>query len=154
MLGTALWYGFYGETLSNASAFDARMEALRRDIGDRGRADSIGSTSALHAELRATKLSVLRKRARASGVADEDLEQADDATDIKAAIIGLILAVEGDTSESDGAKARRQELQALDLPALRKQAVTMGVSEEQLDDAYDAEDIKTAVINLILAADK
>ena len=151
MLGTSLWYALYGATLETESAFDSRMSSLCRDIGDRGRADATGSASALHSELRASKLSVLRKRARASGVTDEDLEQADDATDIKAAVIDLILAVESKGSESDGASALRQELQALELPALRKQAVAVGVSEEQLDDAYDAEDIKLAVIELVLA---
>ena len=156
MLGTALWYGFYGETLSNAAAFDARMDGLRRDIGDRGRADATGSTSALHSELRASKLSVLRKRARASGVSDVDLEHADDAADIKAAVIDLILSVEANPSSSDDASASGlcQKLQALELPALRKKAVAVGVSEADLDDAYDADDIKLAVVELVLACEE
>eukprot|EP01043_Picozoa_sp_COSAG02_P122337 COSAG02_NODE_59234_length_275_cov_0.556818_1_plen_41_part_01 len=40
LLGTPMWYGFYGATLASESAFEARMEALCREIGDRGRADA------------------------------------------------------------------------------------------------------------------
>ena len=40
LLGTSMWYGFYGETLSDGSAFEARMDALCREIGCRGRADA------------------------------------------------------------------------------------------------------------------
>ena len=148
MLGTALWYGFYGETLSSAAAFDARMDSLRRDIGDRGRANVSNSASALHLELRASKLSVLRKRARQSGVSEADLERADDAADIKNAVIDLILSAESESSDSN---RMRQELCALDLPALRKEAVAAGVSEQDLDDAYDAHDVKLAMIDLVLA---
>jgi hypothetical protein len=151
MLGTSLWYAMFGATLETDSAFDSRMSALCRDIGDRGRADAIGSASGLHSELRASKLSVLRKRARASGVSDEDLEQADDATDIKAAVIDLILSAEA-APVSEDASALRQELQTLELGALRKEAIAAGVSEGDLDDAYDADDIKLAVIELVLVA--
>jgi len=41
LLGTSMWYGFYGETLLSGSAFDGRMDALSRDIGSRGRADAV-----------------------------------------------------------------------------------------------------------------
>eukprot|EP01046_Picozoa_sp_COSAG06_P031864 COSAG06_NODE_3138_length_5802_cov_15.311766_3_plen_889_part_01 len=37
LLGTSMWYGFYGETLSSESAFESRMDALAREIGSRGR---------------------------------------------------------------------------------------------------------------------
>ena len=39
LLGTSIWYGYYGETLSSETAFENRMDALCREIGDRGRAD-------------------------------------------------------------------------------------------------------------------
>merc|ERR1712100_926887 len=41
LLGTSMWYGFYGETLSSASVFESRMDALCREIGSRGRADAM-----------------------------------------------------------------------------------------------------------------
>ena len=40
LLGTSMWYGFFGDTLSSSSAFDGRMDALCREIGVRGRADA------------------------------------------------------------------------------------------------------------------
>ena len=45
----------------------------------------------LRTELEAMKFSALRKRAQAAGVAQADLEAADDTDDSKATVIGLIL---------------------------------------------------------------
>ena len=36
LLGTSMWYGFFGETLSSSSAFDGRVDALCRELGERG----------------------------------------------------------------------------------------------------------------------
>ena len=41
LLGTSMWYAFYGETLSSESVFDDRMDALCRELGARGRADVV-----------------------------------------------------------------------------------------------------------------
>jgi hypothetical protein len=41
MLGTSMWYPFYGETLSSESAFKSRMDALCRELGACGRADAV-----------------------------------------------------------------------------------------------------------------
>eukprot|EP01048_Picozoa_sp_COSAG05_P046012 COSAG05_NODE_27090_length_168_cov_25.101449_1_plen_55_part_11 len=37
MLGVRLWYGFFGATLASEGAFEAKMEELCRELGDRGR---------------------------------------------------------------------------------------------------------------------
>jgi hypothetical protein len=163
MLGTAMYYAFYDEALSSASVFDSRMESLCREIGPRGRVDAVaqlepelasdtldGPSSALRAELSALKLSVLKKRAAVSDVSQVDLEEADDAVDIKGAVIELIVAAEsfGASSAQDGL---RQELQALKLSTLRKRAVGISVSARALEEADDADDIKGAVIELIVA---
>ena len=37
MLGVRLWYGFFGTTLATEGAFEAKMEELCRELGDRGR---------------------------------------------------------------------------------------------------------------------
>jgi hypothetical protein len=63
----------------------------------------------------------------------------------------LILSAEA-APVSEDASALRQELQTLELGALRKEAIAAGVSEGDLDDAYDADDIKLAVIELVLVA--
>merc|ERR1711935_1026139 len=107
LLGTSMWYGFYGETLSSESGFATRMDALCREIGVRGRADAAAAASAddspacpadpsspLASELMATKVSALRKRALSCGVSEDALEEADDAEDTKAELIKLILAHE------------------------------------------------------------
>ena len=41
LLGTSMWYGLYGDVLSSPSAFEDRMDALCRELGDRGRADAV-----------------------------------------------------------------------------------------------------------------
>lgn len=185
LLGTSLWYAFYGASVSSESAFESRMSLLRREIGDRGRADAASGTSALHSQLLACKLSALRKRARASGVSEADLEEADDADDIKAKVViprhvssvatrtlrnnieyvcsiknkwrgcylqvvDLIMTAETATSIAS-ASGIRGELQSLKLSVLRKKAIDAGVSYDELEKADDADDIKLAVIDLIVA---
>jgi hypothetical protein len=40
MLGTSLWYALYGDALTSERVFEGRMDALCRELGDRGRADA------------------------------------------------------------------------------------------------------------------
>jgi hypothetical protein len=106
LLGTSMWYGFYDEALSSSSAFEGRVDALCREIGDRGRADAprrpaapaLGedaeTTSALVAELQPLKLTALRKRALSEGVATDVVQVAMDVDDAKEALRALILEVE------------------------------------------------------------
>jgi hypothetical protein len=101
-----MWYGFYGETLSSGGAFAARIGALCREIGGRGRVDAsfpavagavarIGNSSsetALRAELRSLKVTQLKKRAHAAGVDPHAIEESDDADVPKESLIELIAA--------------------------------------------------------------
>ena len=41
LLGTSLWYAFYGETLSSESAFESRVESLARELGARGQREAV-----------------------------------------------------------------------------------------------------------------
>jgi len=114
LLGTSLWYGFYGAALSSDRGFEDRMDALCRELGSRGRADAgadAGGASAiaardtwggtsddaaeldstLLAELRSLKVSQLKKRARAAGVDAEAIEDTDDAEIPKEVLIALIV---------------------------------------------------------------
>ena len=105
-------------------------------------------TPPAEAEMIAMKLSVLKKRARKAGVDEERLEEADDADDIKGAVITLIV-------EADRAAhfvQLRRELESMKLSAVKKRARDAGVDEEKLEEADDADDIKVAVIDLIVAA--
>ena len=41
MLGTSMWYAFYGDVLTSESVFESRIDFLSRELGDRGRADAV-----------------------------------------------------------------------------------------------------------------
>ena len=106
LLGTSMWYGFYGETLSSASVFESRMDAVCREIGSRGRADAVvidstadtrqpepgegaidaavaavdrDDVAALRLELQGMKIMALHKRALLMGVSAEMVDEAMDA---------------------------------------------------------------------------
>jgi hypothetical protein len=104
------------------------------------------------------RVKALKARAKAAGVTEAALEEADDADDIKQAVIDLVVAAESSVAAADDAQVHeelRRELAALKLGALRKRARQMGVSEIELDDADDADDtdaIKAAVIALCVEA--
>jgi hypothetical protein len=118
LLGTSMWYGFYGETLSSVSGFDDRMDALCREIGGRGRADALVVASpsasqsvvesgvafdisdeaadgdneeALRLALQGLRLKQLRERAMDAGLDEDALGDALDADNPKAALIGLLV---------------------------------------------------------------
>ena len=96
------------------------------------------------------KGSVLRKRAIYAGVSQAELEEADDADDIRAEIIKLILAHE--SADADRMGAARAELLASKTSALRKQAIAAGATAEAMEAVDDAADIKAALVELILLA--
>jgi hypothetical protein len=100
-------------------------------------------------QLQSLKLSSLKKRAVAAGAILEDLEAADDTDDIKAAVIELLWAAE-QSSALAAADGLRDELQGLKLSVLKKRAATAGVSQQDLEAADDADDIKGTVIELVL----
>ena len=114
LLGTLMWYAFYGEALSSESAFELRLDSLCRELGGRGRADAVGAghdgaetepkaatetsvvsgPSGLRAELEAMRMGSLCVRAARAGVDAVALDAAEDSPDPKAAIIQLILVEE------------------------------------------------------------
>ena len=109
--------------------------------------------------------SLLKKRAAAEGVSDEAVEEAYDADDLKEALIGLImdkvdLASAIQVAGPDSAailQAKldnlRSELSGLKVGAIRKKAIAdYNVDRQQLDAADDADNIKEAIISLILSA--
>jgi hypothetical protein len=121
MLGTAMWYGFYGETLSSDSAFGDRMDALSREIGSRGRvgaavpaeSTTVGlepepwtddgnseTEAALVEELRGLKLLTLRARALDASIASDIVDDATDSDDPKSALIALLVMHAGASAGS------------------------------------------------------
>jgi hypothetical protein len=108
-----MWYGFYETTVLDVALFDRKMEELCRELGERGcaGADSIvasvsrasadtdraeGRLRSNRSELELEQLTVreLRKRAVASGVSEDAVEEARDADDPKVALVALLVSSE------------------------------------------------------------
>jgi hypothetical protein len=110
----------------------------------------------LRAELQQLKASQLEKRAVSGGVSEEQVEEAKDAEVPKDALTALIFEFESakltssalvvDTARLDSLRA---ELQQLKASQLEKRAISGGVSEEQVEEAKDAEVPKDALAALI-----
>jgi hypothetical protein len=123
LLGTSMWYAFYGDTLSSSSSFEARMDALCREVGDRGRADAM--------VVAATAPSPSARLTNAHTVTSN---------------------TEGNAAESE-VSGLRLELQELKLMELRTRALSVGVTEERVEDATESVTPKAALIDLILDAE-
>ena len=114
-----------------------------------------GKRESLEAELAGLKLKALKQRARASGVGQDALDDADDADDVKSAVIQLIVEasdISTDAMRVDARQALEAELAGLKLKALKQRARASGVGQDALDDADDAVNVRAAVIDLIAAA--
>jgi hypothetical protein len=123
LLGTSMWYALYGSTLTSEGAFEDRMDGLCRELGTRGRAD-------------------------ADGVLDGDdaAEEQQHGTRCNTAI-----GSDSPGSNSTVQPASAQGLQLLKVSVLKKQAVRdAGATEEQLEAADDADDVKSFLIDLIV----
>ena len=117
------------------------------DAGERGAA-----SHRLRSELEGLKLSALRSRAKASGATADEIRAACDADGPETALIELILAQE--EQEEGAATELGEELEALKLGALEGRAQAAGATDAQIEAAYDAEDSKAAMIDLILAREQ
>ena len=107
-------------------------------------------------ELRRLKLSVLKKQARAAGVPERLLEEADDSDAPKDSVVRLLLAASGAPSpilstNTGGSAELRKELGALKMSALKKRARAQGIDEANLEEAEDADAPREAIIDLIVA---
>ena len=116
----------------------------------------------LRAELGGLKLSELRHRALALSVSQDRLDAADDAPDIKAAVIELVLEASlaqqpaGDGGAEVGLRPGelgevRAELEGLKLSLVRARARAAGIAAARLEEADDEESPKQAIIELLLA---
>ena len=118
--------------------------------------EAVSASEKLRDELGSLKLSALKKRAKEVGVDEGKLEEADDADNVKGAVIELILEELSKTAESPEALKEeqvmqlREELEAMKLSAVKKRAKEAGVDEGKLEEADDADDVQSAVIDLIV----
>jgi hypothetical protein len=100
LIGTRMWYGFYGASASDSAVFEEKVEELCRELGERGHggegaaAAQVGAIEdagpAAEAAPRALKPSVLRKRAAAAGATPEELAAVDDAEAPAEAVLALL----------------------------------------------------------------
>lgn len=108
----------------------------------------------LRAQLSVMKVSELKRKAAATGVDQQRLDDADDAADVRGTVIDLIIEMElaQEESKTDAIERRlRNELSSVQkVSILKKRAIAVGVDAERLLEADDAEDVKTCVINLII----
>ena len=172
LIGTRMWYGFFGPVLTEASLFEGKVSELCRDLGDRGRGNTVGVSvgdrghgsgggghcssraPALRSELSALKVGELRKRALEAGVSSDAVEAVYDSDDPKAALIELLVVEERVLDDDDraggGDAALRSELSALKAGELRKRALEAGVSSDAVEAVYDSDDPKAALIELLV----
>jgi hypothetical protein len=121
LLGTSMWYGFYGDTLTAGdSAFDSRMESLCREIGSRGHVDKVPSVAARNASLHPEP--------------EPEPE----------------LAAAGDGGDDSGSVAAAAELRTLRVMALHARAVSEGIDTTTIEDAMDSGEPKEKLVTLIL----
>ena len=121
-----------------------------------GQGSTLPQLQALRAELESLKPRALRIRAVADGVSAETVDGADDAEDVKAALVAMILHHNESCwkypahQEAQERAQLRLELSALRPRALRVRAAEMGIDDEVVDGADDADDVKEALIRILL----
>ena len=111
--------------------------------------------AALKHELAGMKMRALQRRAEELGVEDEKLEEAEEKSEVIALILAAMPApsasgdADGKATEREAARLARlrDELGGLKLRALQRRAAELDVD----DDALDAAEEKSAVIDLIMA---
>ena len=87
------------------------------------------ASAALRAELKRMKLRALQQRAEELGVGQEQLDDAED----KSEVIDLVLAALADEAQRHA--ALKDELTGMKLRVLQKRAEELGVDEQVLNDA-------------------
>jgi hypothetical protein len=112
-------------------------------------AEPTADQRALRTELSGLKLKALKARARSLGVDEEELADADDADDVRAAVVELALAA-ATTATDRALEALRQELEGMKLTALQRRAASEGVEETQIENAMDGDAPKKDIIALLL----
>jgi len=103
---------------------------------------------ALRQELSGLRLKELRKRAQRTGLSEVELEDATDSDEPKATLMNML--VERCTVGSREGQELRSELEGLRLKELRARAKQANIDQDEMDDATDSDDPKTAMIELLL----
>jgi hypothetical protein len=132
-------------------------------------ATAAAAEAALRLELAKVKPSALRRRAIDAGASDEIMSEIEDADDPKAALVAFIVkahtekrpAVDTEAAAvaaaaaavavaADAEAALKSELAKLRPSALRRRAADVGASDDNIDEAEDADDPKAHLIDFIV----
>jgi hypothetical protein len=93
----------------------------------------------MEAALRGLKMKDLKKRAKVLGVTADEFDDAEDADDVKSAVVELALA-------------KLRELKALKRTDLKARCTELGVDGGDIDDCLDEDDPQEAMVLLLLKA--
>lgn len=107
---------------------------------------------ALLAELRCMKPRALSERAEDMGIAEQEIEAADEAENRKEALIELVL--KHDTQQRSSAEdiQLKEELEGMSARGISKRAAEMGIEEAEIEAADEADDRKGALMNLVMTS--
>eukprot|EP01043_Picozoa_sp_COSAG02_P068321 COSAG02_NODE_11303_length_1751_cov_5.776634_1_plen_227_part_00 len=106
----------------------------------------VSATTALRQELSCLQLKGLRKRARDEGILEDEVEDAIDSDDPKAALVDLLVERHTTQSTDDDVQS---ELLGMSIRDLRARAKEAGIGEDEVDDATDSDNPKAAVVALL-----
>ncbi len=105
-------------------------------------------TPPAQAELQALRPSARRNRLLQAGATEAEVDDADDADDVLAAYVQLLLRYEPPPAP-DRRASIAAELVAMKPSQRRKRALAAGATEAQVDDAEDASDVIAAYVELL-----
>lgn len=150
--------GMSADELESAMDTDEPAQTLIEFLAQRHEADIQlrAAEVSLRAELTKLTMREVRQRAKDAGATTEELVDAMDADEPKAAMIELVLAprtwlLGEQPANTVSVEAQlRQDLEGLKPAALLKQAGDAGISDAELDAAMEGGDPKAALIKFIL----
>ena len=97
-------------------------------------------TPPLKSELQALKPSQRRKRLADAGASEAEIEEAEDADDALEASVALLLKYQPPAAAEDRGAALVAELEALKPSQRKKRALAAGATEDEVEEAGDADD--------------
>jgi hypothetical protein len=151
LIGTRMWYGFFGAVCSEEAQFEGKVSELCRDLGVRGMQGHRGRSTAALSTAVSRDITRMASKRIDDGCGDAD------ATSTASALVGARLGAGANSADGshdaeppEKLRVLRGELGSMKLSALKQRAKEVGVNEDRLAEADDAEDVKSTVIELIV----
>jgi hypothetical protein len=128
LMGTRLWYSFYGGTLTDMGLFEGKVEELCRELGERGRGGDDGPAALGERGRDHVTAAGSDGGGRGSAQHEQQVQQLEEA-----------------------ACQHGQQLSTQTNKALWARAALAGATAAQLEAAADSEDVKGALARLVVA---